>query len=245
MSITRAQGVYRSAAVTREGGSAMKRFLTLCVFVGASFGCGDDTRDVDHQSGGSNDATATAPDAGASGDAQVEMDAATDLAVRVENSGGACEQSSDCQGASAACLTSLGTANLRFDLPGGYCTANCTAHAQCAAGGGCPLAEIARDPRFPVDISSTVGVPSVCLDRCNSKDASPCRAGYVCQNLRELVPDAIRMSPVNLLLIGPNFTDTFCIPPVEIDLPRPDGGTGDGGLGVSVMASTSSIDAGT
>lgn len=225
----------------------MKRILTLCVLILAGVGCddGDGSRDADHDGEGSKDAASGTLDGGAPDDAQVEMDGAADLAVRVENTGGACGMSSDCQGTSAACLTSLGTANLRFDLPGGYCTASCTAHAQCAANGGCPLAEIARDPTFSFDISSTVGVPSVCLDRCNSKDATPCRTGYVCQNLRELVPEAIRMSPVNLLLVGPNFTDTFCIPPVEIDLPRADGGTGDGGLGVSVMASTASIDAGT
>jgi hypothetical protein len=206
----------------------MRRTLTLCALSSLLFvvGCGDDDGESAFHDGG-------ASDAGASDASQ--LDAGIE-GVRVDNVGGRCTSSTDCRGTGATCLTSLGEGSLRFDLPDGYCTATCTAHAECGAGGGCPLGEIMRDPAFPVDITSIVQVPSVCLDRCKASEASPCRTGYVCLSLRDLVPANIRNSPIGLLLLGPNFTDTYCIPPVEIMLPGSDAGVPDGGPAQRITA---------
>jgi len=212
----------------------MKRILTLCSLFSVISGCGGGSRDDDHQNGPAEDAAA-ALDAGAAGDARIDG-AADNVSVRVENVGAACTADFDCRGAGAMCMVTLGQSSLRFGLPGGYCTAPCMRHAECSPGGGCPLGEIARDPVLAIDITSIVQVPSVCLDRCVASDPSACRTGYVCRSLRDLVPANIRMSPVSALLIGPNFTDTFCIPPVEISLPSSDGGVnGDGGPSITAM----------
>lgn len=196
----------------------MRRTLTLCALscvLTAGWGCGDDD-------GG--DAT---PDQDAGKSDSGALDAAVSGAVRIENVGASCTSSTDCRGANATCLTSLGDGNLQFELPGGYCTATCSMHAECSTGGGCPLGEIARTQG--IDVSDIVQVPSVCLDRCKTNEANTCRSGYVCRSLRDLVPENIR-NMIGFILIGPNFTDTFCIPPVEITLPGGDAGVPDGGL---------------
>ena len=176
-------------------------------------------------------------------------DAGTDArvvgGVLVTNPGAACaDDAGACLGSGALCQRSFGQAPLSIDLPGGYCTASCTRSAECGSGGGCPLRDLSAEiPGIGDVISSMVPLASTCWDRCSRVgSADPCRAGYVCRSIRDLVPPMLLEGSlgIGLLLLGPASITPYCMPPFELGtlfdggLPQVDGGlralTPDGGL---------------
>ena len=84
--------------------------------------------------------------------------------------GSACVADGDCKAVGTRCIKQVAIpfGGITIELPGGLCTKNCTADAQCGAGHGCPLSGAAA---FLPDIAQ-------CLKVC--KSPSDCRQGYNC-----------------------------------------------------------------
>lgn len=140
--------------------------------------------------------------------------AASVPAAQVVSTGAPCAEAGDCLGGAPMCLTAGSTSALSY--PGGYCSAGCTADADCnAAGGsehGCPFARNASGL-----------APALCHQRCTGDD--DCRAGYACLSFRALY---IAYGLPEVLLGGDADDETYCVgrPPTR-------GGTAvsDAGLG--------------
>jgi hypothetical protein len=197
----------------------MKRLLTLLSVAGltAAVACGDD-------SGGGK--PVSTPDAGMDAGSKPVVDTGVGVVVRpvqVENPGAACTAASttDCKGAAPTCNENLMLGQQSIKLEGGYCSAQCTASAECSAGGGCPAAEITAS--LPEELVSLAGpalsglIPSSCLDKCD-KAADVCRSGYECKTIAELIPQMFSAF-AGFLTSGPAFKQAYCLPPINIVLP--------------------------
>jgi hypothetical protein len=140
-------------------------------------GCECDA-DCIREDGGSSGVDAGADDAGAAMDAPTSIDAPMSIDAptpRVDappgDLGSACRGDRDCapvSGRPAICAMRVST----IDLPGGYCTAMCTASAECGRDGVC--------------VRPILAGPGYCMRRCTS--ARECRTaeGYACR----MVPGA-------------------------------------------------------
>jgi hypothetical protein len=200
----------------------MKRLLVLLALagIGGASACGDDddkpAGESSHDAGTGLDASKPADDAAAAPDTSAPK------GVQVENLGAKCKVNTECAGPAATCALTLGDGNLSVDLKDGYCTAMCTASSECGAGGGCPLAEVtaAIPIQLPFDLSAVVPIPSLCLDKC-TKSASDCRDGYECKSVGDVIPAELKTGAAALLLLSPAFRTTYCIPPIEVELPAP------------------------
>jgi hypothetical protein len=201
----------------------MKRLLILLALAGltTAVACGDDSGD-----------TKTTPEVKDSG-AGTGIDAGPAVPVReaqITNVGAACDPKSttDCKGPAnaATCEDTFGMGQMSVPLPGGYCTAQCNATAECGTNGGCPSADIQAglSPAIASIAAPLLGfVPSQCLVKCDKAVATSCRTGYQCKTIAELVPAALA-SFAGAFTGGPAFKVPYCVPPVNFDIP-------DGGLG--------------
>ena len=204
----------------------------LCSGVLAA-GCGDD------------DDLRAPVDAGSDASQDAGRDARAPGSVQIDNPGAACaDDPAACRGPGATCQRSFGQAPLTIDLPGGYCTASCTSSVACGSGGGCPLGDLSAEvPGLGDIITSMVPLASTCWDKCSRVGASdPCRQGYVCRSIRDLVPPMLLQGSlgIGLLLLGPASVTPYCMPPFDLDtlfdggVPSFDGGvlplTPDGGM---------------
>lgn len=219
----------------------MKRLLVLMALAGAgaAFACSDDGEapDMNGDDAGTADAAAQ--------DSSMPLDSAVPRTVKVENVGGACALDAQCMGPEATCEVALGEGEDATALEGGYCTATCEVAEECGTSGGCPLAEIAEDFAFPgLDIASLLPIPSYCLDKCDSKDAAACRTGYVCQSIADAVPEELRNSPLGLVLRGPAWRTTYCMPPIEFGEPEPEPDAGAPDAGTTNAALVGGLDSG-
>ena len=204
--------------------------------LGLVAGCGDEDGQREAVDGGAN----TGGDAG--GDAR----AAT--GVLVANPGAACgDDAPACVGSGAVCQRRFGEPPLSIDLPGGYCTASCTRSAECSSGGGCPLGDLSAEvPGLGDVIASMVPLASTCWDKCSrAAGVDPCRTGYVCRSIRDLVPPMLLEGSrgIGLLLLSPAATTPYCMPPFELDALF-DGGMPRGDAGMQAPTPAGGMDAG-
>jgi len=198
----------------------MKRLLILLALAGVTTAaaCGDD-RDS------KTPPVKPAPDPGQTPPAPLDAGGPAARPAQVLNPGAACDPKSttDCMGPGAKCETEImvGMGMQSTALPGGYCSAQCAASAECGAGGGCPSAEITAllPPAFAGVAAGFL--PSYCLDKCDAK-ASDCRTGYQCKSLSELVPPELAAGAGPILAGIPALKTTYCLPPVSL----PDAGVG-------------------
>ena len=164
---------------------------------------------------------AATPDSGP-GDAGPPLDAGVDAGPQgplVFNPGAACAKAKDCEGPQATCQTEValpafggmgGAAGpMMITFPDGYCTADCTTQAQCAAGSECGVKKLI-DTIEPflmgmIPPGALDQVPSQCLDLCAG--TSQCREGYVCQSIIEASGQASRLPPGSALLFS-----KYCLP---------------------------------
>jgi hypothetical protein len=235
----------------------MKRFVMLLAVasIGSSFGCGDDEGDDDDTVpvDGGSEASVPAPSDGSImsvADAMSDANSAPPM-MKIINPGAACTADRDCMGTAGSCQQSLGTGMQSIPLPGGYCTAACTADAECGPGGGCPIAETTSKLSIPgLDLKSIQAlfpIPSSCLDRCDPRAANDCRDGYTCLSVREVIPQEFRpfaaLAGVPLSVLAASY----CVPPLTPPDPGPgptqDAGASDAGT-MTVVGLDGGLDAG-
>lgn len=222
----------------------MKRFLMALALAGAMIGCGDDDGDddVDPGDGGPGEG-GIRNDGGLDGslDARVDAEAGTSpeggAAARINNPGAACTSAtaSTCTGTNAVCSPTIGFAAAAPG--GGWCTAMCTATAQCGAEGTCPVGDLLGNAATGALVRAgfaEAGVPgpildmaSQCMDKCAAAGSmSDCRAGYRCTTLATEIPSLMPAAA-----IAPSVNTPICVPvsglnPVPV---IPDAGAGDAG----------------
>lgn len=131
---------------------------------------------------------------------------------KTTNVGAACSSDDQCTGSAASCLTVVPldltpNARLTVTYPGGFCSAQCKADADCGSAGGCPVAEYLSLINAVVPgQQDLVAKLSICVPKCNAQ--SDCRDGYVCQ-----------APPANPFAVAPRNPQKFCT------LPGADAGT--------------------
>lgn len=194
----------------------MKRLLTLLALSSLTFAaaCGEDKKDDSSKSQEEGD---TQPDAGTG-----KKDGGGSTTGSVENVGEPCKVSSvskDCEG-KAICLTEV--VQLDAEFVGGYCSANCSEHAQCGEGGGCPFGEAAKAAGGLGGAAGGLGAlaggggtagMSPCLKRCQ-KGGDECREGYDCKSIADNVPQLAGFPLARALV--PSLFENYCMPPVTL-----------------------------
>jgi hypothetical protein len=115
-------------------------------------------------------------------------------------------------------VMTLGTPSL--PIPGGSCSAVCTADTQCGPGGICPTGvTIAAGGQRAIDL---LGPTGYCNKACSKMGANTCGTGFTCLSLNDL--SATPMPGI------PFLDQAFCYPA----RPTTDGGVGDAGTVSSV-----------
>jgi hypothetical protein len=212
----------------------MERFLILLTLtcVGSVFACSNDnTADEGDDDDDTTSRDASTDGASRAAEAGPKKDSAAALTAKVENAGAACKADKDCTGSQATCETSLGEGEDEVELKGGYCTAMCDSTAECGSGAGCPFIEISSGLQLPIPASLFLPVPPYCLDKCDAKESSACRDGYTCKSIGDFVPAEYKTGIAAALFRSPAFMTTYCMPPIEINVPSmtPDAGRPDAG----------------
>lgn len=155
----------------------MRTSLVSTALVLLALGCGGD--DAGAKSEGSSpsagDDDARKSDAGAGRDGGSARDGSSKKSgAPIENLGAACTRDEDCEGSEAHCIRShsLGGSN-DLSFPEGFCTALCSADADCGKGGACPFSSVA----------SLFGTPdlSICMRACDVDAKDGCEKGYGCE----------------------------------------------------------------
>jgi hypothetical protein len=195
----------------------MKRVFALLAIAGLSAAvgaCSDDD--------GGDDDKDTPKDAGpdASKDAGKDASGPRGQQIATESLGDACGATSDCSGAGTLqCLKALQTVPT---VPGGFCTAECTATSECGSGGACPTGDALAHPAIAgmsaeVKAGLTALLPPICLQKCTVGDAGgkgTCdRAGYVCASIITILPPGPAQQQFGGLSgLVQTFKDTYCLP---------------------------------
>jgi len=221
-------GVYCHSKSPRCGASKelfMKRLLILLALagLGTAGGCGKEDDDDNRRS-----VDAGLPDGatGAGDGSTARADGAVPLAVKINEVGAACTADSSCSPAGAKCATSVGDTALQA----GYCTATCSASAECGGSGGCPIGDVTSGLGIMFDISAFLPIPSYCWKKCAPSDPNACREGYSCKAALDIIPAEQRTGIIGLALNGnAALRVTYCLPPIQLPAPRVDGGTPDAG----------------
>jgi len=187
----------------------MKRLLILLALagLGTAIGCGDDQPEK-----------TTVKDAG-------PIDAGNQgRGQQIDNVGAACDTNASCMGPGASCQKEFGMDQMTIKLEGGYCTAACTAAAECSAGGGCPAAEIGASlGQFGGLISGII--PSYCLDKCDPNIPTDCRTGYTCTTFAKIASGIEGIGALAAGVLGATGQVPYCLPPITLPtLPGRDGG---------------------